>query len=917
MRLGIAARLSAAFAVVAVLAVTANLIAEHGSSVIQTRTVERARALPPVHVQVPQRLPAVTDPVPDHAVLDPAPVLTALKEFDRAVTKRTEIVTSEASAQLRSSSETLQTATAQLVGAARDQAAAPAQVRSLTARVTTYRKQGADLVSDADRRRELLTRYWDQFQRVDSRIKGSLDRTWKIFGRIIARESLVALSRDLDDIRRESARLTPGGSFERNVVDALSRSHEKFAVELEKNAKGLARSQGSEWLDALRAEFQDVVATRTELILTDDHFARGARSLEQGSKEVQGLVRALVADSLASTGASAAVTHTEVIDGSKAEEPGSPQSPGGLEPGQPAPAVIDEVTTTSVPASNNDRMLIALISGAVLVLLLLICVATVRSVTLPIRRMIAMTKRLSAGRGDANVTVERGGISELDTLAVAFNDMAVRLNAAHTQMREYQGKLEERVDERTRQLQHLAEHDPLTGLPNRRQLLTYLQSTLRKAHREGAQVGVFFLDLDNFKNINDSMGHAFGDRVLTAIAERLREATADTGFAARLGGDEFTVVYENAQSIDDVCRVGGTLVYAFEKPLVIDGRDLIVGVSVGASVYPDHEMDGEALLRAADAALFEAKQAGRARLSLFSPAMLEAATLKFRIEQGLRRAVDRGEFELLFQPEVSFDAMETQVVEALLRWRLPDGRNVSPAEFLAVAEESGLITSISDWVLSSAIEAAAKWHRGTWPDVRVAINVSARQLLDARFAERVRGLMEHHRLPARCIEIELTETVLQTGPATVETLRQLRELGVAIALDDFGTGYSSLSSLEQLPLTRVKLDRSLIASIHTSARSLAIARAIIGLCNDLELEVTAEGIESPAQLAVLLDLPPLCLQGYLLAQPVSGDELPAVLSQLPARLQLLLLSLPGRPRLPGPEREEDVAGRLVAEQAVS
>lgn len=916
MRLGITARLSAAFAVVAVLAVTANLIAEHGGSVVQTRTVERPR--PAARAVRPHAPPPVApELVPSHPVLEPAPLLAALKEFDRAVAKRAEIVSPEASAQVRTTGESLQTIAAQFVGSAREQSASPAQTRSLSSRVASYRKQGHELISDADRRRELLVAYWNRFERADARVKGSLDRTWKIFGRIIARESLVALSRDLDDIRRESARLTPGGAFDPAIVASLGRSHEKFAVALEENAKSLARSQGSEWLDALRAEFQDVVATRTELFLTDEHSARTSATLEQGAKEIQSLVHALVVDSAASTGAPAAVSNAEVIDSTK--ERSVPPAPGGLEPEhlEPEAPVVDQVTTTTVPAENNGRMLIALISGAVLVLLLLICVATVRSVTLPIRRMIAMTKRLSTAGGDVNVTVARGGIRELDTLAVAFNDMAARLNAAHAQMREYQGRLEERVDERTRALQHLAEHDPLTGLPNRRQLLTYLQSALRKAHREGAQVGVFFLDLDNFKNINDSMGHAFGDRVLTAIAERLREATAETGFAARLGGDEFTVVYENAQSIEDVCRVGGTLVYAFEKPLVIDGRDLIVGVSVGASVYPDHEMDGEALLRAADAALFQAKQAGRARLSLFSPAMLEAATLKFRIEQGLRRAVDRGEFELLFQPEVSFEAMETQVVEALLRWRLPDGRNVSPAEFLAVAEESGLITSISDWVLSSAIESAARWHRGPWPEVRVAINVSARQLLDARFADRVRGLIEHHRLPPRCIEIELTETVLQTGPATIETLRQLRELGVAIALDDFGTGYSSLSSLEQLPLTRVKLDRSLIASIHTSARSLAIARAIIGLCKGLELEVTAEGIESPEQLAVLLEAPSLCLQGYLLAQPVSSDDLPAVLTQLPQRMQLLLLSLPGRPNLLRSEREEDVAGRLVPEQAVS
>ncbi len=446
-----------------------------------------------------------------------------------------------------------------------------------------------------------------------------------------------------------------------------------------------------------------------------------------------------------------------------------------------------------------------------LLLLLAICVGTVRSIVDPIRRLIATTGKLAGGHSDARVS--RGGIRELDSLAAAFNEMAEKLSAAQALTRDYQAQLEARVDERTRQLQHLAEHDPLTGLPNRRQILSYLHATLRTANRDCAQVGVFFLDLDNFKNINDSMGHAFGDLVLIGIAQRLREATAAGKSAARLGGDEFTVVYERADSVEDICRFGAELVCAFQKPLLIDGRDLLIGVSVGASVYPDHEHDAEALLRAADAALFQAKTTGRSRLSMFSPELLANAALKFRIEQGLRHAAERGEFELMFQPEVSFDLLGTKLVEALLRWRLPDGTHVPPAEFLAIAEESGLIMTISDWVLKSAFEAAAKWHHGSWPDVRVAINVSARQLLDTQFVDRVWHMLRQHKLPARCIEIELTENVLQTGPATIETLRRLREIGVAIALDDFGTGYSSLASLEQLPLTRVKLDRSLIASI--------------------------------------------------------------------------------------------------------
>ena len=208
-------------------------------------------------------------------------------------------------------------------------------------------------------------------------------------------------------------------------------------------------------------------------------------------------------------------------------------------------------------------------------------------------------------------------------------------------------------------------------------------------------------------------------------------------------------------------------------------------------------------MRAADAALFRAKAMGRSQRSVFTPELLEDAAKRFNTEQGLRRAVERGELALVFQPEIHAETLEVGLVEALLRWRLPDGRLASPAEFLAVAEESGLIMEISDWVLRSAIEAAARWHHGEWPRARVAINVSARQVLDQGFHRRVQDLLVEHRVPARCIEIELTENVLQTGPATIAAVRQLRESGVGVALDDFGTGYSSLASLEHLPLTRV------------------------------------------------------------------------------------------------------------------
>ncbi len=834
----------------------------------------------------------------------------------------------------------------------------------------------------------MLAGYWSHFESVDAQVKKALDQNnWKIFGRVISRQSLSTLSRDLDDIRRGSTQLNTSGE-NAAMLDSLGQSATHFSATVDQNATGLERSQGKPWVEDLRNEFGAVLTNRAKLAQLDSENPQGVGPFERGAEEFAGLVRGISAvarkqargaaavdtrhDALLSRGATtiapsgmtaasggevapaaaaadrkhgallapaaAAIAATGTatairrdiapavaVDGSAPAAIGPAAAVGGSAPavvgpaaavdgsapaaigpaaavGGSAPAVvgllprcvcaavIGPLAAAVTPAPAGKRAMIASISGLVLLILFVISVATVRSIVIPIRQFMTTTERLASGDDTARFT--RGGIKELDALAVSFNRMAASLADARSVTREYQGELESRVDERTRQLQHLAEHDPLTGLPNRRHLVAHLDAALHKAARTGQRVAVFFLDLDNFKNINDSMGHGFGDHVLKGVAERLREAAAPAGFAARIGGDEFTVVHENAGARADVSEAGNALVRAFQKPLSIEGRELIISISGGASIYPDHERGSDALLRAADAALFRAKNSGRARLSIFSPELLEAASLKFSLEQGLRRALERGELELWFQPEVSFTTLGTQLVEALLRWRLPDGQYLLPSDFLPVAEDSGLIRSINDWVMRTAFRHAAEWHQGVWPDARVAINVSARQLLDTSFVAGMRELLEEYRLPPRCIEIELTETVLQTEAATIEVLRELRRLDISVALDDFGSGYSSLSSLERLPLTRVKLDRSLIDTIDTSARSLAIARAIIGLCENLGLEVTAEGVERPEQLALLLGNPAMTLQGFLLAHPTKSEAIPGALAGLRERLQSLLIAVP-------------------------
>ncbi len=410
-----------------------------------------------------------------------------------------------------------------------------------------------------------------------------------------------------------------------------------------------------------------------------------------------------------------------------------PEAPPEAGPGKSSPTPASDAVTEPGP----NRSLVAWVSAVVLVVLLYLCIATIFSIVRPVRRLLAATHRLA--RGENARVVASGGIRELDTLTAAFNSMAQQLAVARATAREAQQRLEAKVEERTRQLQELAEQDPLTGIANRRQLFGALNEALDRARISGERIGVFFLDIDNFKTLNDSMGHPYGDRVLIAIAQRLGAIAQDRGFAARLGGDEFTIVQQNGADADAILAFGTSIVRAFDTPLQVDDREVIVSVSVGASVFPDHERDAEALLRAADAALFRAKALGRSQVATFTPELLTTASAKFAIEQKLRRAIQGDEFELFYQPLIDTETLDVELVEALIRWRMPDGSYRSPDEFLAVAEESGLIVEISDWVLRTAICTAARWHRGAWPEARVAINVSPQAIPGLSIREPARG----------------------------------------------------------------------------------------------------------------------------------------------------------------------------------
>src|SRR6266550_972244 len=506
-------------------------------------------------------------------------------------------------------------------------------------------------------------------------------------------------------------------------------------------------------------------------------------------------------------------------------------------------------------------------AAAVLGLVLLVSLMLAVSISVPVRRLTAATRRLAGG--DRAARAPRGGSAEVDELAESFNTMADRIAHAEAELRAHQAQLERHVTERTQQLHHLAHHDPLTQLPNRRKLAAHLASALARAGTR-QRLALLFVDVDNFKSINDTLGHSFGDRVLQHIAERLHAATGATGLLARLGGDEFTVLLEDVRSSDEVESRAAQIVATLQEPLIVDGRALTTSASVGASLYPDHAADAEGLLRAADVALFRAKELGRNRFALYSPALYDAAAQRFRLEQSLRRAVQAGDLLLMYQPQVALHSLESTGVEALLRWRKSDGRIATATEFIHVAESTGLIHDLTDWILHTAASTAAAWRAQGWHRASVAINVSPPQFFESDFVDRVARTLAATGLPASALELEITETVFQTGPAIVESLRRLRALGVAIALDDFGIGYSSLTSLEQLPISRVKLDRQLTAAVDTNPRSAAIVRSIVALCHGLGLQVVAEGVERTAQLEFLSRCGPIGVQGFLLGNPVEA-----------------------------------------------
>lgn len=432
------------------------------------------------------------------------------------------------------------------------------------------------------------------------------------------------------------------------------------------------------------------------------------------------------------------------------------------------------------------------------------------------------------------------------------------------------------ISERIRaqeKLEYMAHHDAVTGLPNRVLLLDRVQQALVRGARENNQVAVLFLDLDGFKAINDTVGHHFGDRFLGEVASRLQYAVREEDTVARLGGDEFAIVLEGITSMNDVSKISRKFIREMAKPFILDGREMYVTGSIGIARFPADGEDVHTLLRKADSAMYRAKQVGKNTYRFYSEVEGEEDTARLELEQELRRAVERQEFVVYYQPQVSIDSSEVVGVEALLRWEHPTQGIVEPNRFIPLLEETGLIIDVGEWVIREVCRHAKGWKTMGLPELRIAVNLSSRQFSKRDLVGDIARTLDEYDMDPKRINIEITEGTLASNiEATVRTLEKLNAIGVTISIDDFGVGYSSLNYLKRFPIHKLKIDQSFVRDVTGDANDAAIAGAIIALAHKLNLEVIAEGVEQLEQLFFLSRQGCHEVQGHLISMPLSNRE---------------------------------------------
>jgi diguanylate cyclase (GGDEF)-like protein len=548
---------------------------------------------------------------------------------------------------------------------------------------------------------------------------------------------------------------------------------------------------------------------------------------------------------------------------------------------------LDTATTGILHALDQVRLFAVALAIALLLILAAAVLYARINVVIPVRRLHAVLARVQ-DTGSLDVRVESRGAPELREISTQINRVLLQLNAttvSKLELESSQKQLQREIGERRRaqdalhvsnlKLTDLVVRDELTSLPNRRALADGIEQSIARAKRSKTRFGVLYVDLDHFKEVNDTKGHDVGDELLQAVAIRLRQCVREDDIVVRMGGDEFVVLMTEMELREDAAILAQKILNATTAPVVTGTFELFFQASIGISTYPDDGQDALMLLKAADSALYRAKEEGRNRFHYYSEDLTINATRRVEVADELRRALDNNDFFLQYQPQRSVATGALVGVEALLRWKHPRWGMVLPDEFISVAEATGLIVPLGEWVLREACTQARAWAAAGRP-LRVSVNLSVRELSSITIVDTVRANLAG--LDPGLLEVEITESLIMRDlNASILVLRQLRSAGVSIAMDDFGMGYSSLSRIKHLPLNRLKIDKSFVGSIEDGADGAELVRALIALAHALRLEVIAEGVESPRQLDFLQAQHCGEFQGYWGGRPMLAAEISQLL----------------------------------------
>ena len=495
--------------------------------------------------------------------------------------------------------------------------------------------------------------------------------------------------------------------------------------------------------------------------------------------------------------------------------------------------------------------------------------------------VIQLTEAMTSVSGDQDYSrrIANDRTDEMGSLIDNFNHMLSQIE-----------QRDEKLSSQRQYLDHLAYHDFLTGLPNRLLFRDRLSTALSRSSRADKKIGLLFLDLDRFKNINDTLGHDVGDLVLKQVTRRLQQKIRSQDTLARLGGDEFVMIVEDIQEPRALSLVAEKVQQELAKPLLIEGHELFISTSIGITLFPDDAPTVEGLMKCADVAMYRAKAAGRNTYRFFTNGMNEEVEEALFLENNMRKALQNDEFILYYQPQLDLHSGAIYGMEALIRWQHPTQGLVSPARFVPVAEESSLILSIGSWVLKKACAQARTWHEQGFPLCKVAVNISSRQFSQGDLCAIVAAALEEAKLDPVFLELEITESaIMHDMDRAIQTMDELVALGVSLSIDDFGTGHSSLSYLERFPISSLKIDRSFLAKIQPGGKNGVLAEAIIGLAKTLHLDVVAEGIETEFQKWFLTSHGCRFGQGYYLSRPIPAPECEAFFTRLSALAQFVAL----------------------------